>query len=69
MYIAVETHDVKQNDWGTDFVIESNSGEIVNRIEGYQYRGRFATDYFENRVLLHTFKTIDLITGISQKKK
>ncbi|HBN6700781.1 hypothetical protein [Elizabethkingia anophelis] len=69
MYIAVEAHDVKTNDWGTDFVIESNSGEIVNRIEGYQYRGRFATDYFKNRVLLHTFKTIDLITGhVSEEK-
>ncbi|PUB34716.1 hypothetical protein C8J95_102384 [Elizabethkingia sp. YR214] len=68
-YIAVEAADVKTNDWGTDFVIECNSGEIVNQIEGYQYRGRFATDYFENKVLLHTFKTIDLITGhISEEK-
>ncbi|OPB95583.1 hypothetical protein [Elizabethkingia occulta] len=68
-YIAVEAVDVKTNDWGTDFVIECNNGEIVNRIEGYQYRGRFATDYFENRVLLHTFKTVDLITGhISEEK-
>ncbi|CAM3593983.1 hypothetical protein ELOC111193_12610 [Elizabethkingia occulta] len=68
-YIAVEAVDVKTNDWGSDFVIECNNGEIVNRIEGYQYRGRFATDYFENRVLLHTFKTVDLITGhISEEK-
>ena len=28
IYIAVEAQDVKTNNWGTDFVIESNSGEI-----------------------------------------
>lgn len=68
-YIAIEAEDIKTNNWGTDFVIKCDNGEIVNQIEGYQYRGGFATDYFENKVLLHTFKTLDLITGhVSEKK-
>ena len=50
-------------------VINSENGELINRIEGYQFRGRFATNYFDNKVLLHTFKTTDLLTGeVSQNQ-
>jgi len=62
-YVAVYSTSTKTNNWGAEFVINSEDGELINQIEGYQFRGRFATNYFDNKVLLHTFKTTDLLTG------
>lgn len=67
-YLSVYSTSTKTNNWGEEFVINSKNGELINQIQGYQFRGRFATNYFENKVLLNTFKTIDLLTGkVSEK--
>lgn len=62
-FLKKTSTSTKTNNWGAEFVINSENGELINQIEGNQFRGRFATNYFDNKVLLHTFKTIDLLTG------
>ena len=61
--LGVCTSSAETNKWGIEYVVDSADGRIVRQIEGYQFRGRFATDFFDNRVLLHKLKTADLKTG------
>jgi WD40 repeat protein len=62
-YLAVYAPSTETNRWGAEYVIDCKNGEIVNQIEAFQFRGRFAAEFFDNKVLLYTFKTIDLTTG------
>lgn len=61
--LAVYTSSTETNQWGAEYVIDAATGEIIKQIEGYQFRGRFSSNFFENKILLYTYKTIDLITG------
>ncbi|MCU0352966.1 MAG: hypothetical protein MUD08_04380 [Cytophagales bacterium] len=55
--------DTETNNWGADYVIDASNGEIVKQIEGYQFRGRLACDFFGNKLLTYNLTTLDLITG------
>ncbi|MFH7011380.1 hypothetical protein ACHRV5_05870 [Flavobacterium sp. FlaQc-52] len=61
--LALYASSTESNSWGAEYVVDATNGEIVNQIEAYQFRGGFSSDFFENKVLLYTHNTIDLITG------
>lgn len=62
-YLAVEASSTETNQWGAEYVIDSENGEIIKQIEGYQFRGRFSHDFFDNKILLYKYGTIDLLSG------
>lgn len=53
----------EQNSWGEDYVVDTASGELQRRLQGYQYRGRIASDFFGTEVLLHGGHTLNLESG------
>lgn len=66
--LCVYSTATETNPWGAEYVIDSTTGEIVRQIENYQFRGRIGCNFFDNKVLLHTGKTMDLATAeVSEK--
>lgn len=62
-FLCVTASATETNNWGAEYVVDSTNGEIVRQIESYQFRGRFKSDFFDNKVLLYNLKTIDLMSG------
>ena len=61
--LCVYSSASETNKWGTDYVVDSLSGEIINQIENYQFRGRLMDNYFGNKVLTYKLTTLDMLTG------
>lgn len=62
-FLCVTSSATEINSWGAEYVVDSTNGEIVRQIESYQFRGRFKSNFFDNKVLLYNLKTIDLMSG------
>lgn len=62
-HLMVDASSTEINDWGSEFVLETETGKLINTIESYQYRGRVQDAYLDNKVLLYTYATLDAITG------
>ncbi|WP_298504622.1 hypothetical protein [uncultured Maribacter sp.] len=52
-----------KNNWGVDYCIDLKNGNILSYINNVKGRGRIAEHFFENQVLLHSGKTMDMISG------
>ncbi len=52
-----------KNNWGVDYCVDLKKGIIVNFINNVQGRGRIAEHFFENEVLLHSGKTMNMVSG------
>jgi hypothetical protein len=61
--LCVYTSASETNNWGTEYVVDSMNGDIVNQIENYQFRGRVGAHFFGNQVLTHKLTTLDMLTG------
>ncbi|MDM1379485.1 hypothetical protein [Myroides marinus] len=62
-YFMVDASSTETNDWGAEYTLEVETGKLINTVESYQYRGRVQDVYFENKVLLYTYSTLDVVTG------
>ncbi len=52
-----------KNNWGVDYCIDLEKGIILSYINNQQGRGRIAEHFFENKVLLHSGKIMDMVSG------
>ena len=62
-YLGLHVASFETSNWGGEHVVDSSDGKVLRQIEGFQFRGRPACNFFDNRILLHTFQTINLATG------
>lgn len=62
-HIMLDTSSTETNDWGAEYVLDVETGRLANTIESYQYRGRVQDVFFDNKVLLYTYRTLDMLTG------
>lgn len=51
------------NDWGTEYVLDPATGEVVRYVEAYQGRGRAQIAVGDQSLLLFNGHTLDLSTG------
>ncbi|MGL4585283.1 MAG: hypothetical protein ACRCVU_20190 [Flavobacterium sp.] len=62
-HLLLETSSTETNNWGAEFAVSIETGELVNTVEGYQFRGRVKDALFDNKVILYTFHTLDMLSG------
>jgi len=62
-HFMIDASSTEINDWGAEYTLEVETGKLINTVESYQYRGRVQDVFLDNKVLLYTYRTLDMLTG------
>lgn len=61
--LGVVAGDTAANRWGTEYLLDAATGELVRQVEGRQGRGRPKVEFGDSSVILFTGQVLDLATG------
>jgi hypothetical protein len=51
------------NRWGTEYLLDAATGELLRQVEAGQGRGRPKVEFGDSSVVLFTGRVLDLATG------